>query len=72
MEYLLDKTFKYDICFRSLDQNGHHAHIYLIFFSGSNWPINDLGSQYVHVALGLGDVVEDVGHTKYIKIINLG
>ena len=28
MEYSLNKTiYKYDICFRSLDQNAHHAHM---------------------------------------------
>ena len=33
---------------------------------------NDLGSLYVHVSLGLRDVIWDVGRTKYIKIISLG
>ena len=26
MEYSVIKQYKYDICFRSLGQNGHHAH----------------------------------------------
>ena len=49
--------------------SSHNAHILNIPL---NQKANDFGSLYVHVALGLRDVIRDVGHTKYIKIISLG
>ena len=49
--------------------SSHNAHILNIPW---NQKANDLGSLYVHVAFDLRDVIRDVGHTKYIKIISLG